>query len=417
MNLLEELKWRGLVYDVTNEEELSQLLEKEQVTLYCGFDPTADSLHVGSLLQIVNLMRFERAGHRPIALVGGGTGLIGDPSGKKNERTLNDLSTVKQWGELFKKIFQRFLDFDGGKSLLLNNLDWLSEMSAIELLRDYGKNFGINYMLAKDSVKSRLDAGLSFTEFTYMILQSIDFETMYRNNNCKLQIGGQDQWGNMTAGVELIRKVHGPEAKAFCITVPLVTKSDGSKFGKTETGTIWLTEDKTTPYEFYQFWINTPDDDTVKFLRQFTFLSKEEIDELEESIKTEPHLRKAQKRLAEELTKMVHSQEALEDAIRVSQALFSGDIKALSAKEIALGFNDVFKIEISEDVNLVDVLIDLKLASSKRESRQFIQSGAVSINGEKVDDLDFIVSRNNAIENQFTVIRRGKKKYSLIEHK
>ncbi|MGD9887580.1 MAG: tyrosine--tRNA ligase [Bacilli bacterium] len=418
MNLLQELKWRGLVFDIINEEELEKRLEEKPITLYCGFDPTADSLHIGSLLPIVTLMRFYRAGHRVIALTGGGTGLIGDPSGKRNERQMNEIETVHKWGALFKKQFARFLVFDGERAFCLDNYEWLSKLSAITMWREYGRHFNINQMLAKESVKSRLENGLTYLEFSYMIMQSIDFLHMYQDAtlHCEMQIGGQDQWGNITAGMDLIRKVEGSEAKAFGLTLPLITKSDGTKFGKTESGAVWLDEDKTTPYEMYQFFINTADSDVIRFLKYYTFLTVEQISQLEQKVKNEPHLREAQKVLAKEIVCLVHGEEAYNQAIKMSEALFSGQIGSLNAKEISVGFSDVPSVSISEDLNLIDALVLTKAASSKREARELISNKAISVNGEIVSDLTFIITKRSAIDHQFTVIRRGKKNYYLIKH-
>jgi len=416
-NILEELKWRGLIYDIINEEELEKRLQ-EPITLYCGFDPTADSLHIGSLLPIVTLMRFHQAGHRIIALTGGGTGLIGDPSGKKNERQMNQEETVFSWAELFKKQFARFLPFDDETAFSLDNYQWLGEMKAIDMWREYGKHFNINYMLAKDSVKSRLDNGLSYLEFSYMIMQSIDFLKMYQDNklHCEMQIGGQDQWGNITAGMELIRKVAGSDAKVFGLTLPLITKSDGTKFGKTESGAVWLNEEKTSPYEMYQFFINTADADVIPFLKYYTFLNKDEIASLEEKVQKEPHLREAQKTLAKEVVKLVHGKQGLENAMKLTEALFSGNIQSLNVQEIKMCFNDVAFIETKDDMGLLDALTALQAASSKREGREFIKNGAISVNGIQVRDLEFVVRKDEAIGKEFSVIRRGKKNYYLIKH-
>lgn len=418
MSFLNELKWRGLIYDVINEEELEKKLEESQMTLYCGFDPTADSLHIGSLLPIVTLMRFHKAGHRVIALTGGGTGLIGDPSGKKNERAMNPIETVHKWTGLFKEQLGRFIKFDNKTAFCVDNYEWLSTLSAIDMWRDFGRHFGINYMLSKECVKSRLENGLTYLEFSYMIMQSIDFLKMHQNPilKCDMQIGGQDQWGNITAGMELIRKIEGPEAKVFGLTMPLITKSDGTKFGKTESGAVWLDEKKTTPYQMYQFFINTADADVVRFLKYYTFLTQEEIKVLEEKTINEPHLREAQKVLAKEILTLVHGEEAYNQAVAISNALFSGQVGNLTSEEIENGFRDVPSIEKLEDVNLIDALVEAKAASSKREARTFIQNGAVSVNGEVVKDLEFVISKANAIEGKFTILRRGKKNYYLIKH-
>ncbi|KYD22581.1 tyrosine--tRNA ligase [Parageobacillus toebii] len=418
MDLLQELEWRGLINQVTDKEGLQKLLNEEKVTLYSGFDPTADSLHIGHLLPILTLRRFQLAGHRPIALVGGATGLIGDPSGKKSERTLNAKETVQQWSERIKEQLSRFLDFDAKENpaKIANNYDWIGSLDVITFLRDVGKNFGLNYMLAKESVQSRIETGLSFTEFSYMILQSLDFLKLYQNEQCRLQIGGSDQWGNITAGLELIRKTEG-DAKAFGLTVPLVTKADGTKFGKTESGAIWLDREKTSPYEFYQFWINTDDRDVIKYLKYFTFLSKEEIEELEKQLQKAPEQRAAQKALAEEMTKLVHGEEALKQAIRISEALFSGSVSQLTAEEIEQGFKDVPSFEYKgEEVPLVELLVMAKIVPSKRQAREDITNGAIYINGERIQDVNAVITKENRIEGRFTIIRRGKKKYYLIRY-
>ncbi|CEE02357.1 Tyrosyl-tRNA synthetase [Caldibacillus thermoamylovorans] len=416
MDLLEDLQYRGLINQITDEEGLKKLLAEESVKLYCGFDPTADSLHIGHLLPILILRRFQLAGHQPIALVGGATGLIGDPSGKKAERTLNAKETVENWVESIKGQLSRFLDFDSKENpaTMANNYDWTGKMDVITFLRDVGKNFGLNYMLAKDTVQSRLETGISFTEFSYMILQSLDFLKLYETENCRLQIGGSDQWGNITAGLELIRKTH-EEAKAFGLTVPLVTKADGTKFGKTEGNAVWLDPEKTTPYEFYQFWINTDDRDVVNYLKYFTFLSHEEIEELAKATAEQPEKRLAQKALAEDVTKLVHGEAALKQAIRISEALFSGNIKELNGAEIEQGFKDVPSFTNTEaEANLVELLVAAKISPSKRQAREDIQNGAIYINGDRVTDVQYVLGDSDKIEGKFTIIRRGKKKYYLI---
>ncbi|WP_242225079.1 tyrosine--tRNA ligase [Bacillus cereus group sp. BfR-BA-01380] len=418
MNILQDLEFRGLINQQTDAEGLQELLEKESVKLYCGFDPTADSLHIGHMLPILILRRFQQAGHQPIALVGGATGLIGDPSGKKAERTLNEKETVAFFSERIKEQLSSFLDFnkEGNPATIANNYDWIGSLDLITFLRDIGKNFGLNYMLAKDTVASRLETGISFTEFSYMILQSYDFLNLYQTHGCRLQIGGSDQWGNITAGLELIRKSE-EDAKAFGLTVPLVTKSDGTKFGKTEGGAVWLDPEKTTPYEFYQFWINTDDRDVVKYLKYFTFLSHEEILELEKQVAEAPEKREAQKALASEMTKLVHGEGALEQAIKISAALFSGSVAELTAAEIEQGFKDVPSVERSvDDALLVDVLVESKISPSKRQAREDITNGAVYVNGERTQGLDYMVTEKDRIEGKFTIIRRGKKKYFLIRY-
>lgn len=416
---LKELQWRGLINDCTDLEALDELLEKGNITLYCGFDPTADSLHIGHLLMILVLKRFQMAGHKPLPLVGGATGLIGDPSGRSVERPDSNPETVVKWSESIKGQLSQFLDFndtEANGAEIVNNYDWTANVSMIDFLRDVGKYFNINYILAKDLVCSRLDSGMTFTEFSYTILQGMDFKHLYETKKCVLQIGGSDQWGNITSGLELIRKQLGHEEKAVGLTMPLVTKADGTKFGKTAGGAVWLDRKKTSPYELYQFLINTADDDVVKFLKYFTFLTKEEIEAVEAEFKEAPHLRHGQKVLAREVVTLVHGTEAYEQALKITEALFSGNLSALSAEEIEVGFKDVPSVELAEELNLVDALVFSKAASSKRESREFINNNSISINGEKVNDLEFMVSKENAIGGQFTVIRRGKKKYFLIKH-
>ncbi|MED4353857.1 tyrosine--tRNA ligase [Schinkia azotoformans] len=418
VDLLKDLEFRGLINQVTDLEGLQKELEKGPITLYCGFDPTADSLHIGHLLTVLTLRRFQLAGNNPIALVGGATGLIGDPSGKKAERTLNETEIVVEWSNSIKRQLSQFLDFEGeNKAKVVNNYDWTGNLDVITFLRDVGKNFGVNYMLAKDSVESRIQSGISFTEFSYMILQSNDFLNLYKNENCRLQIGGSDQWGNITAGLELIRKSTDEEAKAYGFTIPLVTKADGTKFGKSEGGAIWLDAEKTSPYEFYQFLINTDDKDVVKFLKYFTFLSPEEIEALAAEVEEAPEKRTAQKRLAEEVTKLVHGEEALQQAIRISEALFSGDIQNLSAAEIKQGFKDVPSHECKQDeISLLDLLVESKICPSKRQAREDISNGAIYINGERTTELERVVAAADRIEGQFTIIRRGKKKYYLVKY-
>ncbi|MBD3110486.1 tyrosine--tRNA ligase [Bacillus sp. AGMB 02131] len=419
MDLLQDLQWRGIIYQQTDEEGLKEQLQKEATSLYCGVDPTADSMHIGHLLPFLTLRRFQKAGHKPIILVGGATGMIGDPSGKTQERQLQSVEAIQHNVKCLQKQLERIFDFEGENgAVMTNNYDWIGALDMITFLRDYGKHIGINYMLAKDTIASRLDTGISFTEFTYTILQAIDFKHLYENHNCKIQLGGSDQWGNITTGLDLIRKTQGEGAKAFGLTIPLVTKSDGTKFGKTEGGAVWLDAEKTTPYEFYQFWINTADQDVVKYLKIFTFLSKEEIEALEASVETDAHLRKAQKALAEEMTRLVHGQDALDKAINITQALFSGNVKELSAEDIKQGFKDVpsYAPAADEELALVDVLVNAKISPSKRQAREDIANGAISINGDKVTDVAYVLSSEDRIEDQFTVIRRGKKKYTLIQY-
>ncbi len=411
MKLVEDLKWRNLMYDVTD-EELLQKLDNKSLTFYLGADPTADSLHVGHLLAYLVAKRLMNAGHQPILVIGGGTGLIGDPSFKSQERQLLTIETSLSNALGITKQVKHILP----NAKIVNNYDWISSLNAIEFLRDIGKHFNVSYMMSKDSVKSRIENGISFTEFSYQIIQAWDFEHLFHTQKCVLQIGGQDQWGNITSGLELIRKVHGFEAKAYGFTFPLVTKADGTKFGKTESGTVWLDPVKTTPYEFYQFWINTADEDVITRLKQFTFLSKDQIDSLESEVKNRPHERLAQRTLAEEVTQLVHGEVALKEAKHITEALFSGDISALNAHEIEVGFKDFIALELSEDFPLIDCLVQTDLAKSKREARELIQSGSVVVNGVKISSMDFIISKEQAIDQRFTILRKGKKKYSAIRH-
>ncbi|HDC6047796.1 TPA: tyrosine--tRNA ligase [Staphylococcus aureus] len=415
--LIEDLKWRGLIYQQTDEQGIEDLLNKEQVTLYCGADPTADSLHIGHLLPFLTLRRFQEHGHRPIVLIGGGTGMIGDPSGKSEERVLQTEEQVDKNIEGISKQMHNIFEFgtDHG-AVLVNNRDWLGQISLISFLRDYGKHVGVNYMLGKDSIQSRLEHGISYTEFTYTILQAIDFGHLNRELNCKIQVGGSDQWGNITSGIELMRRMYG-QTDAYGLTIPLVTKSDGKKFGKSESGAVWLDAEKTSPYEFYQFWINQSDEDVIKFLKYFTFLGKEEIDRLEQSKNEVPHLREAQKTLAEEVTKFIHGEDALNDAIRISQALFSGDLKSLSAKELKDGFKDVPQVTLSNDTtNIVEVLIETGISPSKRQAREDVNNGAIYINGERQQDVNYALAPEDKIDGEFTIIRRGKKKYFMVNY-
>ncbi|TXL60548.1 tyrosine--tRNA ligase [Cerasibacillus terrae] len=423
MDILQDLEKRGLINQVTDFEGLRRHLAENQVTLYCGFDPTADSLHIGHLLPITMLKRFQKAGHRPIALIGGGTGMIGDPSGRSTERSLNEAEVVQGYAEKIKQQIGKLLEFDEGENPVVarNNHDWLADLTFIDVLRDIGKHFTVNYMLAKDAVSSRIEDGISYTEFSYMLLQSLDYVKLHEQENMTLQIGGSDQWGNITAGMELIRRTRenqDEEVKVFGLTVPLITKADGTKFGKTAGGAIWLDPEKTSPYEFYQFWINTDDRDVMKFIRYFTFLPEEEVRELEESLENHPEKRLAHKRLAEEVTKMVHGEESLQQAQNITEALFSGNLKQLSISEIKQGFKDVPTYEMDkEEIGLVDLLVDAKISSSKRQAREDIKNGAIYINGEREQEVNYTVSEADRMEGTFTIIRRGKKRYFLIKYK
>lgn len=417
MNIIDELKWRDAINQQTDEAGLRELTNEKSVSLYCGVDPTGDSMHIGHLIPFMMLKRFQQKGHRPVILIGGATGTIGDPSGRASERTLQTLEQIQQNVEkLTAQMKKLFMTEGDNQVVLVNNYDWISKISIIDFLRDYGKNFSINNMLAKDVVSSRLESGISFTEFTYQILQSLDFHHLYKHNDVQLQIGGSDQWGNITAGLDLIRKKEGSEAKAFGLTIPLMLKADGTKFGKTAGGAVWLDPEKTTPYEFYQFWANTDDRDVVKYLKYFTFLSKEEIDVLAQKVETEPHKREAQITLAEEMTRFVHGQEMLDQAKRITAALFSGDIRSLTAEEIEQGFKEMPTFEATkEEKNLVDWLVELGIQKSKRQAREDVQNGAISINGDKVTDVEFIVKSELAIGGKFIIVRKGKKNYSLVK--
>lgn len=420
LDILTDLDKRGLIQQTTDFEGLQQHLANNTVSLYCGFDPTADSLHIGHLLPVTMLKRFQEAGHRPIALIGGGTGMIGDPSGRTSERSLNTPEVVHGFSESLRNQLATLVEFGegAGKVRSRNNHDWLANMSVIDFLRDAGKHFGVNYMLAKDSVASRIEQGITFTEFSYMILQSIDFLKLHEEEDVTMQIGGSDQWGNITAGLEFIRRSqenHEEEVEAFGLTVPLVTKADGSKFGKTAGGAIWLDAEKTTPYEFYQFWYNTDDRDVIKFLKMFTFLEHEQYDKLQVEVDERPGDRVAQRTLAEEITRFVHGQEALDQAQKISVSLFSGDVKALTGEEIKQGFKDVPTWETEkEDISLIDALVQASISSSKRQAREDVKNGAIYINGERNTNIDHVLSSSDRLEDTFTIIRRGRKKYFLI---
>jgi len=414
--LLDDLEYRGLIHQVTDREGLAKKLNDGSVTLYSGFDPTADSLHIGHLLPVLLLRRFQLAGHNSIALVGGGTGLIGDPSGRSTERSLNTSDTVALWTESLKGQLSRFLDFEtsANPARLVSNYDWLAPLDVITFLRDVGKHFTVNYMLAKDSVDSRLANGISFTEFSYMILQSYDFYELNRSHGCSLQIGGSDQWGNITAGLDLIGKMGG--SGAFGLTMPLVTKSDGKKFGKSESGAVWLDRNKTGAYAFYQFWINTDDNDVVKFLKYFTFLSREQIAALEAELAASPEKRAAQRELAREVTRLVHGQEAVDSAENITQALFSGDVAQLSEAELVEALQDMPSAVVDEaaESGLIDLLVAAGAAPSRRQAKQDIESGAVSVNGQKQTAIDAAITAEHGLHGKYVVLRRGKKNYYLI---
>ena len=421
MNIIDDLMWRGAINQMTDEEGLRELTQEKAVSLYCGVDPTGDSMHIGHLIPFMILRRFQLAGHRPVIVIGGATGSIGDPSGRTSERVLQTKEQVQHNVEKLTAQMKRLFltsQEDQEAVRLVNNYDWTKDLSLLDFLRDYGKHFNLNRMLAKDVVASRLEVGISFTEFSYQILQSIDFLQLFRKEDVQVQIGGADQWGNITAGLELIRKVEGAEARAYGLTIPLMLKSDGTKFGKSAGGAVWLDPEKTTPYEFYQFWLNQDDRDVIKYIKYFTFLEKEEIEALEVSVQEEPHKRQAQKRLAEEVTGFVHGEAALQDALKITNALFTGDVQQLNADEIEQGFKNMPTFE-SEKVeqNLATWLVDLGIEPSRRQSREDIQNGAISINGEKITDLEYVWTPEQSFEGRFVLVRRGKKKYFLVKLK
>ncbi|WP_434634298.1 tyrosine--tRNA ligase [Chromobacterium sp. CV08] len=417
--LLQDLEARGLIAQTTDMAALQELLNKESVTLYCGFDPTADSLHIGSLVPILMLKRFQQAGHRPVALVGGATGMIGDPSFKATERKLNTPDVIESWVEKIRKQVEPFLSFEGGNAALMaNNYDWFGKMNALEFLRDIGKHFSVNAMIKKESVQQRInrdDQGISYTEFSYSLLQGYDFAELNQRLGCKLQIGGSDQWGNITAGTDLTRRLN--QTQVFGLTMPLVTKADGTKFGKTESGTIWLDAKKTSPYAFYQFWLSTADADVYKFLRYFSFLSVDEIAAIEEADKTREGKPEGQRILAEQVTALVHGKAALEAAQRITQSLFSNDLSSLTADDFAqLAQDGLPTIKLDRSANgLIDALAAGGLAKSKSEARTFIQSGAVSVNGAKADSLEHAIGDGERLFGQYTLLKRGKKLYALVD--
>ncbi|CDO19083.1 tyrosyl-tRNA synthetase [Streptococcus gallolyticus] len=418
MNIFEELKERGLVFQTTDEEALVKALTEGQVSYYTGYDPTADSLHLGHLVAILTSRRLQLAGHKPYALVGGATGLIGDPSFKDAERSLQTKETVDGWVTKIQNQLSRFLDFENGdnKAVMVNNYDWFGNVSFIDFLRDVGKYFTVNAMMSKESVKKRIETGISYTEFAYQIMQGYDFYELNDKYNVTLQIGGSDQWGNMTAGTELLRRK--ADKTGHVMTVPLITDSTGKKFGKSEGNAVWLDADKTSPYEMYQFWLNVMDDDAVRFLKIFTFLSLEEIAEIEKEFNAARHERLAQKILAREVVTLVHGEEAYKQALKITEQLFAGNIKSLSAKELKQGLNNVpnYAVQADDNRNIVEVLVAAKISPSKRQAREDVQNGAIYINGERIQDLDYTLSDDDKIDNELTVIRRGKKKYFVLTY-
>jgi len=423
MNLIEELRWRGMIQDIMPGTE--DQLNKEITSAYIGFDPTADSLHIGSLVPIILLVHLQKAGHKPLALVGGATGMVGDPSGKSEERNLLSEEVLKKNQEGVKKQLMQFLDFDTSKpnaAEMVNNYDWFKEISFLSFIRDVGKHITVNYMMAKDSVKKRLESetGMSFTEFTYQLVQGYDFYWLYKNKNVKLQMGGSDQWGNIVTGTELIRRKDGGEAFAF--TCPLIKKSDGGKFGKTEKGNIWLDANKTTPYQFYQFWLNANDEDAASWIKIFTFLDKTTIDALIETHKSDASKRTLQKRLAEEITKFVHGEEEYNKAIETTEKLFtnqSAPVESLSIEDLE-AMEGVIKFEYSsaklhDGVNVVTFLAETTIFPSKGEARKTIQGGGLSINRKKIEGIDYSVNSNLLLHGKYLLIQKGKKNYYLVK--
>jgi len=417
-NLLADLTMRGLVNQMTSPEDLAQHLQQSRV-LYCGFDPTADSLHIGSLVPLLVLRRFQQAGHKPIALVGGATGMIGDPSFKSQERKLNTLDTINHWVERLKEQVSAFIDFNNltNSAEVVNNYDWTKDIDILTFLRDVGKHFSVNAMIQKESVKQRLERdgeGISFTEFAYMILQSFDFSELFKQYNCSIQVGGSDQWGNITGGIDLTRRQH--RAQVFGLTLPLVTKSDGTKFGKTESGTIWLDSKKTSQYAFYQFWINTADADVYKFLRFFTFLNEAKMVEIEAQDQLAEGKPQAQSILAIEVTRLVHGEVGLEGALRISESLFSGQLDQLTSEDMQQLYLDGMPASktSAKTISLVQLLVDSGLAKSNKMAREFIANNAVSVNGNKCNDLEMVLTSSAGLHGQYHVIKRGKKLFHLL---
>ena len=416
-DILEDLKWRGAINQQTDAEGLAKYLEEhDDLALYCGTDPTGDSLHIGHLIPFMILKRFQLAGYHPVIVIGGGTGTIGDPSGRSTERVLLDAEKLHQNEIALTKQMEKLFGTENFE--IVNNAEWLDKLSLIDFLRDYGKHFQVNNMINKDVVASRLENGISFTEFSYQILQAIDFYQLNKNHGVQMQIGGSDQWGNITAGIDLIHKLMGSDREAFGLTIPLMLKADGTKFGKSAGGAIWLDPEKTSPYEFYQFWINQDDRDVVKYLKYFTFLSHEEIDELAEQVKTEPWKRTAQKTLAKEVTKFVHGEEGLAEAEMITDSLFSGNVKDLTVTQIEQGLRSAPTAESgSAAKNIVDFLVDTKIESSKRQAREDVENGAIYINGDREQSVDFEVDPAKAFDGKYVIVRKGKRKYTLVNIK
>lgn len=416
-SVVHDLQQRGLIAQTTDAQALDTLLNEKKITLYCGFDPTADSLHIGHLLPILVLRRFQLAGHTPIALVGGATGMIGDPSFKAQERSLNTLETVQDWVAKIRAQLQPFLSFSGDNAAIMaNNFDWFGSMNCLDFLRDIGKHFSVNAMLNKESVKQRLsrdDVGISFTEFAYALLQGYDFAELYRRHGAVLQIGGSDQWGNITGGIDLSRRLH--QATVYGLTLPLVTKADGTKFGKTEGGAVWLSAEKTSPYQFYQFWLKVADADVYKFLKYFTFLSVTEIEAIEASDQASGSKPQAQRILAEEMTRLIHGEEALAAAQRISASLFAEDQSALTESDFQqLSLDGLPAFPVTESINIVQALTTASLAKSNNEARGFISQGAVMVNGQKIDSADYVFSSDDKRFGHYTILRRGKRNHALL---
>ncbi|BBD43141.1 tyrosine--tRNA ligase [Streptococcus anginosus] len=418
MHIFDELKERGLVFQTTDEEALRKALAEGNVSFYSGYDPTADSLHLGHLVPILVMKHLQLAGHKPYALVGGATGLIGDPSFKDTERSLQTKDTVEGWVRSIQAQVSRFLDFENGdnKAEMVNNYDWFSDISFIDFLRDVGKYFTVNYMMSKESVKKRIETGISYTEFAYQIMQGYDFFELNRQYGVTLQIGGSDQWGNMTAGTELLRRK--ADKTAHVITVPLITDATGKKFGKSEGNAVWLNADKTSPYEMYQFWMNVMDADAVRFLKIFTLLPLDEIEEIGKQFETAPHERLAQKILAREVVTFVHGEKAYKEALNITEQLFAGNIKNLSVKELKQGLRGVpnYQVKADDNLNIVELLVTAGVVNSKRQAREDVQNGAIYVNGERIQDLDYRLTDADKLENELTVIRRGKKKYFVLTY-
>lgn len=417
MSIIEELTWRGAINQQTDEEGLKKLVEEKSVSLYCGVDPTADSLHIGHLIPYMVLKRFQLAGHRPVIVIGAGTATIGDPSGRNSERELQTTETIMKNAEAISRQMVHLFDANGPNGIkMVNNYDWLKEISFLDFLRDVGKDFSVNTMLSKESVQSRLETGISFTEFTYQIIQAMDYLHLYREHDVQLQVGGADQWGNITAGLDFIRKKEGPEAEAYGLTIPLLTNADGEKFGKSAGNAVWLDPEKTSPYEFYQFWMNQQDEDIVKYLKYFSFRSKEEIEEIAEQMEAEPHKRHGQRALAEEMTVFVHSQEDLEEVQVLTDALFSGDVANLSVEQVKNASSAMESLTASrESQNIIDFLVDTTgIVNSRRQAREDINNGAIYIKGDRITDLDYMIDEEDSYEDQFILVRRGKKRWFLV---